>query len=265
MNAVLDRYEKFLQVHLEGISSSNLGEFASILWDRLAEKVEDPERLVAIAGRIASDPLLPDQEVVGFFEEIYGVTDAWGWAISISEKKEALAVLLPYLANVHSSLDIGCGPAALDIFLAVEEIHKGKFVLIDPSRGMIDHGTRLAAKFGVNFQFDLGYGQELPYNDRSFDLILLMDTIHWSIEWQRILSEAERVMNEGAVIFVNYSNGAGRFSLDPMVVCRSMIQRGIDVINVTNGTTDPNRAFILGRKSKPSGLITLAGISSYKE
>jgi|GEM_PF-1638342 len=264
MNAVLERYHQFLRGHLDAIESTDATEFFLAMISRASERVKNPNRLMEIAQRIANEPFMPDQECVILFEEFFASANSWGWGIAIPEKIEALTPLLPYLAGIRSSLDIGCGVASLDIFLAEEGILNGRVTGIDPSPGMLKFGRELATHLKVNIQLDEGYGQALPYKDQSFDLILVMDMIHWSIEWKVILSEAVRVMTEGAIIFLAYSKGAGRIALDPMLICQSLIEKGIDIISVTGCTSDPNRAFILGRKSKPAGLITLAGISSFK-
>lgn len=90
-------------------------------------------------------------------------------------------------------LDIGCGGGGdLAIFAAKGAIVHG----IDPSAAFIAeaHGVAPGAHLSV------GVGEELPFEDESFDIVVSKWALQTSPDVSRILREASRVLRPGGIL-----------------------------------------------------------------
>ncbi|TMR14692.1 class I SAM-dependent methyltransferase [Nonomuraea turkmeniaca] len=72
-------------------------------------------------------------------------------------------------------LDVGCGTGYLTRILAPVVAPSGHVTGLDPSPAMIDHATRHAPG---NCTYVVGTGQELPFPDGSFDLVVSSLAVH---------------------------------------------------------------------------------------
>lgn len=74
-------------------------------------------------------------------------------------------------------LEIGCGTGNLAI-LAKKMNPNAQVVGIDPDPKALKLARRKAERKGLNLQFDLGFAEELPYPDTSFDRVLSSFMLH---------------------------------------------------------------------------------------
>ncbi|GAA2832349.1 class I SAM-dependent methyltransferase [Nonomuraea rubra] len=72
-------------------------------------------------------------------------------------------------------LDVGCGTGYLTRILSPVITPTGHITGLDPSPAMIDHATRQAP---ANCTYLTGVGQDLPFPDGSFDLVVSSLAIH---------------------------------------------------------------------------------------
>jgi len=71
----------------------------------------------------------------------------------------------------HRILDIGCGTGSLSIQLK-RLYPETNVVGLDPDPKALARASRKAERAAVSIQFDLGFGDELPYPEASFDRVL---------------------------------------------------------------------------------------------
>ena len=91
-------------------------------------------------------------------------------------------------------LEIGCGGGRITSLLSA---HTKKLVAIDPDPELI--GQARAGMPGVDFR--LAKGEDLPFSDNSFDLVLFTLSLHHQ-DSSAALSEASRVLNRDGRILV---------------------------------------------------------------
>ncbi len=95
-------------------------------------------------------------------------------------------------------LDIGCGTGTLD--MVIKRLHPDtKVVGLDPDPKALARARRKAQKAAVSIRFDLGFSNELPYADASFDCVFSSFMFHHlgSVQKQKTLQEVCRVLAPG--------------------------------------------------------------------
>jgi methionine biosynthesis protein MetW len=149
----------------------------------------------------------------------------------MSERRdlELLAELVPTASRV---LDLGCGTGE---FLAHLQRHKactGYGIEID------DTNVLAALKNGVNvIQLNLEEGLAL-FEDRSFDVVLQLDTLQNLRNTERMLRETARVGRTGIVSFPNFAHWPNRLHVATgrMPVTRALPYQWYDTPNIRVGT-----------------------------
>ena len=167
---------------------------------RGADMPEDAQELWAAFRERTRDPLLEQDR-----ERLRAMLDARGqsWADSVAGQMErhyspgrtwegALRGLIG-LASLGDVLDVASGDGALAELIAPRS---RSVTCLDISPGVVEAGrSRLAHLPHVRFhQADM---HELPFADRSFDQVLLMNSLSYAADPGRVLSEAARVLRPG--------------------------------------------------------------------
>jgi SAM-dependent methyltransferase len=96
-----------------------------------------------------------------------------------------------------SVLDVGCGAGGLDRLLAP---HFGRLVGVDVSTGMLEEARRRNPEIEY-----LGYsGQQLPFEDRTFDVVFAVCVVHHvnQSQWASFVAEMWRVARPGGVVVI---------------------------------------------------------------
>lgn len=91
-------------------------------------------------------------------------------------------------------LDVGTGPGffAINLALAGHEV-----TAVDVTEHMLWHAKANAESYGAQVNFVLHRGEELPFDDDSFDLIVSRNVV-WNLEYpEQALSEWKRVLKPG--------------------------------------------------------------------
>ena len=149
----------------------------------------------------------------------------------MSERKdlEILAGLVPHGARV---LDLGCGNGELLAHLQRHRGCSGYGIEID------DANVLASTQRGVNvIQLNLEEGLAL-FDDRSFDVVLQLDTLQHLRNTEKMLRETARVGRIGIVSFPNFAHWPNRLRVvgGRMPVTRALPYEWYDTPNIRVGT-----------------------------
>ncbi|KAI8082965.1 S-adenosyl-L-methionine-dependent methyltransferase [Halteromyces radiatus] len=115
-----------------------------------------------------------------------------------------------YIFEVHQgdlelAVDVGCGPGTVTIELAK---WCRQVIGIDPSNSMIEVAQKTAQQQGLqNVTYRQGYGEQLPLEDQSVDILTVAQSLHW-LDPSKFLSEVKRVLRpKGTLVAWGYMFG----------------------------------------------------------
>ncbi len=97
-------------------------------------------------------------------------------------------------------LEIGCGTGSFCVL--IKRLHSGVEVLgLDPDPKALARARRKAEQAGVSIQFDQGFSDSLPYDERTFDYVFSSMMFHHLKleEKEKTLREVRRVLKPGAL------------------------------------------------------------------
>jgi len=100
-------------------------------------------------------------------------------------------------------IDVGCGAGGTAIVLGGRFPHS-QVVGIDLSEPLlrIAHQEAQAAAVGDRVRFDKADVHDMPYEDRSFDVVISLNMVHLVDDPIRMLDEMERVLAPGGFLFI---------------------------------------------------------------
>jgi methionine biosynthesis protein MetW len=142
---------------------------------------------------------------------------------------EVIASLVPEGSRV---LDLGCGTGELLAYLQQRRGCTGYGVELD------DTNLLACAQRGVNvIQLNLEEGLAL-FEDRSFDVVLQLQTLQHLRNAERMLRETARVGRTGIVSFPNFAHWPNRLSVlrGRMPITRALPYQWYDTPNIRVGT-----------------------------
>ncbi|MDD0852507.1 class I SAM-dependent methyltransferase [Halobacteriovorax sp. GB3] len=121
-----------------------------------------------------------------------------------------LKEITPLLNKEDKVLDFGCGPGTFT-FLASK--HCKEIKAVDISSGFIKEAKHFQSELEIdNIDFSLVEPNVLPFEDESFDAVLLMDVIHHLEDIEAGLKEVLRVLKKDGKILVFEPN-----KLNPLI------------------------------------------------
>ncbi|HSI58012.1 MAG TPA: methionine biosynthesis protein MetW [Ideonella sp.] len=149
----------------------------------------------------------------------------------MSERKdlEVIASLVPEGARV---LDLGCGTGELLAYLQARRGCTGYGVELD------DANLLACTRRGINvIQLNLEEGLQL-FEDRSFDVVLQLETLQHLRNTESMLRETARVGRIGIVSFPNFAHWPNRLSVarGRMPVTKALPYEWYDTPNIRVGT-----------------------------
>jgi methionine biosynthesis protein MetW len=142
---------------------------------------------------------------------------------------EVIASLVPQGSRV---LDLGCGDGALLAHLAASKGCSGYGIELD------DNNLRQCVQRGINtVQLNLEEGLAL-FDNRSFDVVLQLDTLQHLRNTEHMLRETARVGRIGIVAFPNFAHWPNRLQVlrGRMPVTRTLPYQWYDTPNIRVGT-----------------------------
>lgn len=104
--------------------------------------------------------------------------------------------------NVRNVLDIGCG-AGQEMLPFVARGARAVGVDVVPEVGQIGREMFAAEGFGEKVQFICASGNELPFADGTFDVLICRIALMY-MDIKFVLREMERVLRTGGVFFLKY-------------------------------------------------------------
>jgi ubiquinone/menaquinone biosynthesis C-methylase UbiE len=145
----------------------------------------------------------------------------WNWArrydlllgVVTLGREQAFRRRIVNLAQVQAGervLDVGCGTGTLAMVARRRVGASGSVCGIDPSPQMIARARQKAAHRNLEVDFQVGVIEQLPFPDRSFDVVLSTFMMHHLPDElkRRGLKEIARVLKPGGRLLVVDMNGA---------------------------------------------------------
>ena len=156
------------------------------------------------------------QSQASFWKDIY--TRDSVQAEIYRERQAAVLAWIDGLALAPGSqvLEIGCGAGFLSIALAQRGL---RVQAIDPAEAMVEQARRHAEQAGVAGRLTVGPGDAnaLPFEDRSFDLVLAIGVMGWLTSPELGMQEMARVTRpDGYVIFTGANQMGLHYLFDPL-------------------------------------------------
>lgn len=103
-------------------------------------------------------------------------------------------------------LDLGCGYGGRTVFYAASG---AEAFGIDPHEPAIESARAFAADSGVEADFKVGRGEDLPFEDSSFDLVLSFDVLEHVQDPAAVFGEIARVTRPGGEIWLVFPSYLG--------------------------------------------------------
>lgn len=152
----------------------------------------------------SGDAQLPQSEVRRVYDRIAPVYDLWG-ALTESRAQER-ALQVAGLRDGERVLEVAAG-TGLMLRSLVDRNPAGRTVGVDISPAMLARARRRLAKTGSeNHELRLADALDLPFGDRSFDLLVngyMVDLLAFE-QIDRVLSEFRRVLDDaGRLVLIN--------------------------------------------------------------
>lgn len=112
-------------------------------------------------------------------------------------------------------LDVGCGTGALLAQILSEDAHR-QVTGLDLSANMLDQARQRLGDRAVLVQGD---SAQLPFPDRSFDIVICCDSFHHYPDPQAVLAEVSRVLEFGGTFLMGdcWLPLPGRLVINPLL------------------------------------------------
>jgi ubiquinone/menaquinone biosynthesis C-methylase UbiE len=149
--------------------------------------------------RVAEPEVMDDSAEV----EAYSSAAAQSYLNAIDDTFVDHAMRLVGKRERGRALDIGTGPGQIVVKLA-RRLTRWKFIGVDRSSNMIAQGVASltpAAELAGRVQFYVADGNQLPFRDGNFDLVMCNSVLHHFAEPRKLLAEIARLAKpEGAIL-----------------------------------------------------------------
>ena len=114
-------------------------------------------------------------------------------------RRDAVEKLLKNEGRFARVLDIGCGSGD---YLQVATAHEGAYFGLDYAYSMIEEARRQINGRADEHLLLVGEGQQLPYQDKSFDLVMAMGYIEYFEDPTLPTREIRRVLKPGGTLVI---------------------------------------------------------------
>jgi 2-polyprenyl-6-hydroxyphenyl methylase / 3-demethylubiquinone-9 3-methyltransferase len=102
-----------------------------------------------------------------------------------------------------SALEVGCGGGIL-----TEEIAKMGFITtgIDPSEQSVANAQKHAKDNNLKINYEIGVGENLPFQNNSFDVVFCCDVLEHVYDVPKVISEISRVLKSKGIFIYDTFN-----------------------------------------------------------
>jgi putative ABC transport system ATP-binding protein len=155
----------------------------------------------------------PETRGIGppFSPWIYDLMVRWFVARGHEREFRQWAAGLARLQPGEAVLDVGCGTGTLALVAKERVGDSGRVSGVDPSVKLLAGARRKAVRRGLAIEFRVGAIEQLPFPDRSFDVVLNTFVMHHLPDdlKRRGLAEIARVLKPGGrLLIVDYKRSA---------------------------------------------------------
>jgi len=158
----------------------------------------DRKRAAEIVREILAKEKAAWYEINEVIEESWPPILEWYW--SKTQPMEVFRSSLVQFLELHDGarvLDVGCGSGF--ITRLIRGMYECEVIGIDIRERAVRYARELAQKEGVDVRYQLGHGEDLEFEDNSFDVVMSTN----SPQFYDILKEMIRVTKEGGLIVTN--------------------------------------------------------------
>lgn len=119
--------------------------------------------------------------------------------------QKAVLLALPRARRIErlAVADIGCG-AGTQAMLWSESGHLVRG--LDVNARLLELARTRAGQRGLTTTFEVGSATELPWADRTMDVVLVPELLEHVAPWRQCLNEFARVLKHGGVLYISTSN-----------------------------------------------------------
>jgi 2-polyprenyl-6-hydroxyphenyl methylase / 3-demethylubiquinone-9 3-methyltransferase len=128
-------------------------------------------------------------------------------------------------------LDLGCAGGFMAEALAERD---ARVTGIDPASEAIAAARAHAAQIGHQIRYDVGVGEDLPYDDAAFDAVVCVDVLEHVQDLPRVLAEVARVLRPGGLFLFDTINRNPLARLATITVAEDILRL------LPRGTHDPD-------------------------
>lgn len=102
-----------------------------------------------------------------------------------------------------TALEVGCGGGIL-----TEEIAKMGFITtgIDPSEQSLNIAVKHAQESNLTIKYEKGTGENLPFQDNSFDVVFCCDVLEHVSDLPKVIAEISRVLKKDGIFIYDTFN-----------------------------------------------------------
>ncbi len=125
--------------------------------------------------------------------------------IKRKRSRRALFILRERLENLEEKkvLAVGCGKGELIVTFGLEDID---ICGVTPDRGEIEVAESWQSHYGLENRAVEGRGEDLPFPDESFDLVIAHDVLEHVQDMEKTVSEMARVAKRGGHLYIRAPN-----------------------------------------------------------
>lgn len=147
----------------------------------------------------------PDAEMIMYQDqvaEVYGAYENARFQLLTAEVLLGHTQLSKEFMPDRHLVSLGCGPASFELWLSKNQGPR-QLTLIDQSSAMLQRAREIAQELGIEDRAAFIQADAIQSNlpNNCADIVFCLNSMHWSANWRKWITEAARIAKPGAVIF----------------------------------------------------------------